>query len=151
MSNNRKKFGDCHNFALSETKDRHLTNKFFITHSKQDVMSTLRNKVNLIGRIGQKPELQNVQGGYQLTRFSIVTNEPYKDKSGAWQETTQWHNITAWGKTAENIVRVLDKGNEIALEGKLVHRQYEAKDGEKRFSTEIELNEFMLLNKKAMK
>ncbi|MCE3295312.1 MAG: single-strand binding protein [Crocinitomicaceae bacterium] len=113
-------------------------------------MSTLRNKVNLIGRIGQKPELQTVPGGYQLTRFFVATNERYKDKSGAWQEETQWHNITAWGKKAENIVRILDKGNEIALEGKLVNRQYETQGGEKRYSTEIELNEFMLLNKKSL-
>ncbi|MGV3631359.1 MAG: single-stranded DNA-binding protein [Bacteroidota bacterium] len=111
-------------------------------------MSTLRNKVNLIGRIGQKPELQTLQSGFQLTRFSVATNESYKDKSGAWQENTQWHSITAWGKMAENIVKYLDKGNEIALEGKLVNRQYESKTGEKRFSTEIELNEYMILNKK---
>lgn len=114
-------------------------------------MSTLRNKVNLIGRIGQKPELQTLEGGYQLTRFSVATHESYKDKSGAWQENTQWHSITAWGKLAENIVRVMDKGNEVALEGKLVNKQYESKTGEKRYSTEIELNEFMILNKKQLK
>lgn len=114
-------------------------------------MSTLRNKVNLIGRIGQKPELQNVQGGYQLTRFSVATRESFKDKSGTWQDNTQWHTITAWGKLAENIVRLLDKGNEIALEGKLVNKQYESKSGEKRYATEIELNEYMLLSKREVK
>lgn len=112
-------------------------------------MNTLRNKVSLIGRLGAKPETQELKGGYLLTRFSIATREPYKDKTGAWHDNTQWHQITAWGKMAERIVRSLDKGQEVALEGKLVNRSYESKAGEKRYSTEIEVHEFLLLSGKA--
>jgi len=111
-------------------------------------MNTLRNKVNLIGRLGAKPETQELKGGYVLTRFSIATRESYKDKNGKWQDNTQWHQITAWGKVAERIVRVLDKGQEVALEGKLINRSYESKAGEKRYSTEIEIHEFLLLSGK---
>lgn len=111
-------------------------------------MSTLRNKVSLIGRIGHKPEVQTLKGGYLVTRFSVATNERYKDKVGEWKENTQWHTINAWGKLAENIAKNSDKGFEIALEGKLVNKQFETKSGEKRYSTEIELGDYVLLTKK---
>lgn len=111
-------------------------------------MSTLRNKVSLIGHIGQKPEVQTLAGGYTVAKFSVATNERFKDKNGAWQEKTEWHNIKAWGKTAETVGKILDKGSEVALEGKLVHQQYESKTGEKRYSTEIQLNEFVLVGNK---
>lgn len=108
-------------------------------------MNTLRNKVNLIGRLGAKPELQTVAGGYTISSFSVATNERYKDKDGTWKESTQWHNIKAWGKIAERISKIGMKGSEIVLEGKLINRQFENKSGEKRYVTEIELNDFMLL------
>ena len=114
-------------------------------------MNTLRNKVNLIGRLGAKPEIQTLTGGNVLTHFSLATNEKYKDKEGVWQDNTQWHNITAWGKIAERLVRMADKGNEIVLEGKIINRQYETKSGEKRYATEIEVNDFMLLTYKENK
>lgn len=111
-------------------------------------MNTLRNKVSLIGRLGATPEVVKLDGGRMLTRFSIATNESYKNKDGEWQDNTQWHTIKAWGTTAEIAEKILSKGQEIALEGKLVHDSYETKDGEKRFSTNIEMREFLLLTPK---
>lgn len=112
-------------------------------------MNTLRNKVSLIGRLGAQPELVTLDSGRTLARFSLATNENYKNKEGAWQENTQWHNITAWGKTAELMSKLLNKGQEVVVEGKLVNSSYETKEGEKRFSTAIEVNEFLLLTPKA--
>jgi single-strand DNA-binding protein len=111
-------------------------------------MSTLKNKVNLIGRLGAKPEIQQFDSGVKKTRLSIATNENYKDKKGEWVENTQWHTVVAWGKLCDRIEKVLDKGSEVVLEGKLVNRSYESKSGEKRFATEIEMSEFVVLTLK---
>lgn len=113
-------------------------------------MNTLRNKVSLIGRIGKNPELQTVGAAgkdYTLTRLSIAINENYKDKAGVWHENTQWHNLIAWGKTAERIVKMMQKGQEVMIEGKIVNRSYE-KDGEKKYATDIEVTDFLLLSAK---
>ena len=111
-------------------------------------MNTLRNKVSLIGRLGAQPEITTFDTGRMLARFTIATNERFKDKQGNWQDNTQWHTINAWGKTAERVKKVLTKGQEIILEGKLVHQAYENKSGEKRYGTIIEATEFLLLSPK---
>ncbi len=111
-------------------------------------MSTLKNKVNLIGRIGAKPVAQSFESGAKKIRLSLATNESYKDKKGEWVENTQWHTIIAWGKQCDRIEKVLDKGSEVVIEGRIVNRAFETKEGEKRFTTEIELTEFVLLNAK---
>lgn len=111
-------------------------------------MSTLKNKVNLIGRLGNTPEEQVFDSGMKKTRISIATNENYKDKSGQWVENTQWHNVVAWGKQCERVIKSLEKGMEIVIEGRLVNSSYETKTGEKRFSTDIHLNEFIILTPK---
>jgi single-strand DNA-binding protein len=108
-------------------------------------MSTLRNKVSLIGRLGAQPEVTNFETGSTLARFTMATNERYKDKSGQWHDNTQWHVIKAWGPLAERIQKNLNKGQEILIEGKLVHQTYETKTGEKRNETIIEINEFLIL------
>ena len=110
-------------------------------------MNTLRNKVNLIGRIGMNPELKTVgtTKDYALTNFSLATNESYKDKNGQCHENTQWQNLIAWGKVAERITKLVQKGQEIMIEGRLVNKQYE-KDGEKRYSTDIEVTDFLLVS-----
>lgn len=112
-------------------------------------MNTLKNKVSLIGRIGKTPEMQTVGAtkDYALTKFSLATNERYKDKNGKWQESTQWHNLVAWGKTAERISKMVTKGQEVMIEGKIVNKSYE-KDGEKRYTTDIEVNDFLLISSK---
>jgi len=111
-------------------------------------MNALRNKVSLIGRLGAKPEIVTFENGRALARFSVATSESYKNKEGEWVENTQWHNVKSWGKTADLVAKLLDKGLEIALDGKLVNNAYETKSGEKRVSTEIEMNQFLILSPK---
>lgn len=109
-------------------------------------MNTLRNKVSLIGRLGAQPEVVKFESGNALTRFSMATNEPYKNKDGEWQQQTQWHEIKAWGKLGVTVSNMLKKGQEVAIDGRIVNKEYESKTGEKRFSTSIELKEFLILN-----
>lgn len=108
-------------------------------------MNTLRNKVSLIGRLGAHPEVVKLESGTALTCFSLATNEGYRNKDGEWQEQTQWHDVKAWGKTGEIVSKLLKKGHEVAIDGRIVHKEYESKAGEKRFATSIELKEFLLL------
>lgn len=110
-------------------------------------MNTLRNKVNLIGRLGAQPEIMKFDSGKLLARFTLATRETYKRKNGEWNEEVQWHTINTWGKTAEKAEKMLQKGQEILLEGKIVHQSYDSPEGVKKYSTVIEANEFILLNK----
>ena len=110
-------------------------------------MRTLRNKVQLIGNLGNDPEIVNLDSGKKLAKFSIATNETYKNNKGERVTDTQWHNVVAWGKTAEVIENYVTKGKEVAIEGKLTSRSYETKQGEKRYLTEIVCNELLLLGK----
>ena len=108
-------------------------------------MSTLRNKVQLIGNVGQNPEIRNLESGRKVASFSMATNESYKNSKGEKVQDTQWHNIVAWGKTAEIVENYVGTGKEIAVEGKLINRSYKSKDGEKRSITEIVASEILLL------
>ncbi|TXD83432.1 single-stranded DNA-binding protein [Subsaximicrobium wynnwilliamsii] len=108
-------------------------------------MSTLRNKVQLIGNVGNEPEITNLESGKKVARFSIATNEFHKNPNGEKEQNTQWHNIVAWGKIAEIVEKYVGKGKEVALEGKLTSRSYETKEGEKRFITEVVIDEILLL------
>ena len=108
-------------------------------------MSTLRNKVQLIGNVGNEPEITNLESGKKVAKFSIATNESYKDSKGEKVTNTQWHNIVAWGKIAEIVEKYVGKGKEVALEGKLTSRSYETKEGEKRYVTEVVVDEILLL------
>lgn len=110
-------------------------------------MSTLRNKVQLIGHVGNEPEIMNLESGKKLAKFSIATNESYKNSEGEKITDTQWHNIIAWGKTAELIENYVPKGKEVGIEGKLTSRSYEDKEGQKRYITEIVCNELLLMGK----
>lgn len=95
------------------------------------------NKVILVGRLGQDPELRSTPGGAQVANFSVATNENWTDKSGQKQEKTEWHRIVVWGKTAEICHKYLKKGKEVYLEGKLQTRQWENKEGQKQYTTEV--------------
>ena len=110
-------------------------------------MSTLKNKVQLIGHVGNDPEIKTFDGGKKLAKLSIATNESYKNDKGEKVEETQWHNLIAWGKTAETIEKYVVKGKEIAIEGKLTHKSYEDKNGEKRYVTEVVIDELLMLGK----
>lgn len=109
-------------------------------------MNTLRNKVSLIGRLGAQPEVVKLESGATLVRFRMATNERYKGKDGEWKEDTQWHSVTVWGKAAERASRVMKKGQEIAVEGRLVNSSFETKSGEKRYATSVNLNDFLILS-----
>ena len=107
----------------------------------------MKNTVQLIGHVGQDPDVKSLEGGKKLANISIATNEVYYKENGDKVEKTEWHRVTAWGKTAEIIEKYVTKGKEIAIEGKLTHRSYDDKDGVKRFITEVVANEVLLLGK----
>ncbi|MEL6924511.1 MAG: single-stranded DNA-binding protein [Bacteroidota bacterium] len=110
-------------------------------------MNNLRNKVQLIGRLGANPELKKTSSGKSLAKISVATKEIYKNQKGEKVVETQWHNCIAWGSTAERMEVFLKKGNEVALNGKLVHNSYQTNSGETRYQTQVVINEFMLLSK----
>ena len=110
-------------------------------------MNTLRNKVQLIGNLGNDPEIVTLESGKKLAKFSIATNESYKNNKGERVTDTQWHNVVAWGKTAEIIESFVTKGKEVAIEGKLTTRSWEDKEGQKRYTTEVVCKELLMLGK----
>ena len=111
-------------------------------------MNTLRNKVQLIGNLGNNPEIITLDSGKKLAKFSIATNESFKNTDGEKVQNTQWHNVVAWNTTAEIVEKYLEKGKEIAIEGKLTSRSYDDKDGNKRYVTEIVCSELLMLGGK---
>jgi len=112
-------------------------------------MNSLRNKVQLIGNLGNDPEIINLESGKKLAKFSIATNETYKNEQGEKVTNTHWHSVVAWNKTADIIEQYVTKGKEIAIEGKLTSRSYEDKEGVKRYVTEVICNELLLLGSKS--
>jgi len=109
-------------------------------------MGTFRNKINIIGRIGMNPNVQESTTGTKFCRFSVAVQERMKDTKGNWIDNTQWMNLIAFGFTAERLGKYAIKGMEINVEGKLKNRQYEEKDGSKRYVTDIQVDDFQLLN-----
>ena len=107
-------------------------------------MNTLRNKVQLIGNLGNDPEIINLESGKTLAKFTMATNDSYTNNNGEKITDTQWHHVVAWGKTAEIIEKYVTKGKEIAIEGKLTSRSYDDKEGNKKYITEIVANEVLL-------
>jgi len=108
-------------------------------------MYALKNKVQLIGNLGNAPEVKTTENGKKLARFSVATNESYRNASGEKVTETTWHNLVAWGKVAEIAEKYLTKGKEIAIEGKLINRSYNDKDGNKKYITEVQVNELLML------
>jgi single-strand DNA-binding protein len=112
-------------------------------------MYALRNRVTLIGNLGAIPDVKNTENGKKLARFSIATDEVYQNASGEKVTETQWHTLVAWGKIAEVAEKYLEKGSEVAVEGKLVHRNYLDKEGNKKYVTEVQVNELLLLGSRS--
>ncbi len=110
-------------------------------------MYALKNKVQLIGNLGNNPEVKTLESGKKMARFSVATSETYRNAKGEKVEETQWHNLVAWGKLAEIAEKFLHKGSEVALEGKLINRSYNDKEGNKKYITEIQVNELLMLGK----
>jgi single-strand DNA-binding protein len=114
-------------------------------------MNALKNKVQLIGNLGQKPEIKTTETGKKLARFSIATSETYRNAKGDKVTETQWHNLVAWEKVAEIVEKYLDKGSEVAIDGKLINKSYTDKEGNKKYISEVLVNELLMLGHKSEK
>lgn len=108
----------------------------------------MKNKVQLIGHLGTNPEIKTLEGGRKMARISLATNETYTNAKGEKITETQWHNVVAWGPTAEIAEKIFVKGMEVLIDGKLVNRSFTDKDGTKRFVTEVQANELLAFSKK---
>lgn len=111
-------------------------------------MNALKNKVQLIGNLGNAPEVRITENGKKLVKFSVATNEIYNNSKGEKVKETQWHNLIAWEKIAGIAEKFLHKGSEVAIEGKLITRNYTDKDGNRKYVTEIQVTELLLLGTK---
>ncbi|HYG03784.1 MAG TPA: single-stranded DNA-binding protein [Chryseosolibacter sp.] len=109
-------------------------------------MKSLRNSVQLIGRLGKDPEVKMFTKSKKAA-FTLATTDSYKNQKGEKIEDTQWHNVVIWGKLAGIAEKYLKKGQEVAIEGKLIHRAYES-NGEKKYITEINVNDMVMLGGK---
>ncbi|MBL7759395.1 MAG: single-stranded DNA-binding protein [Sediminibacterium sp.] len=112
-------------------------------------MNAMKNKVQLIGNLGQEPDIKTIGEDRKVAHLSVATNENYRNAKGEKITETQWHNIVAWGKLAELAEKYLHKGTEVVIEGKLINRNYTDKQGVKRYVTEIQANELLILTKKS--
>lgn len=110
-------------------------------------MNALRNKVQLIGRLGQDPEVVTFPDGNKIVKFSMATDDSYKNKEGEKVERTYWHNVVVRGGLVKIVEDYVSKGQEIAIEGKLTNRSWDDKDGNKRYITEVQCNELLLMGK----
>ncbi|MBU6341735.1 MAG: single-stranded DNA-binding protein [Bacteroidetes bacterium] len=106
------------------------------------------NKVTLIGNLGQDPEVRHLENGAMVARFSLATNESYKDKDGNWQTLTEWHNVVVWRDLAERAEKQLKKGMMVYVEGKITYRKYTTQEGQERQATDIVANLFRMLERK---
>ena len=108
-------------------------------------MTTLNNKVQLIGNLGKDPEVKELEGGRKVAKFPLATTESYKNDAGEKISETSWHSLVAWGGLASIAEKYLTKGKEVAVEGRIAYRNYEDKDGNKKYFTEIILSQIQLL------
>lgn len=109
------------------------------------VMSSLKNRVLLLGNLGKDPEIRNLENGKKVTRFTLATTEEYKNSDGKKVKETTWHNIVAWNGTADIAARYLKKGGQVAVEGRLAYRSYEDKGGVNRNITEVVIHDILFL------
>ncbi|NJB87054.1 single-strand DNA-binding protein [Lewinella marina] len=106
------------------------------------------NRVTLVGRLGADPEIRTLSSGAMVAKFSMATSESYKDRSGEWQEETQWHDVVVWRNLAERAQQYLTKGSLVYLDGKLTHRKWQDKEGNPRKTTEVVGAFFRILDSK---
>ncbi|MEP7107551.1 MAG: single-stranded DNA-binding protein [Ferruginibacter sp.] len=111
-------------------------------------MNALRNRVQLIGNLGNAPEIKNTEEGKKLASFRMATNETYQNAKGEKVTETTWHNLVAWGKLADLVEKYLKKGTEVVIEGKLINKSYNDKEGIKKYFTEVQVSELVLLGSK---
>ena len=110
-------------------------------------MTTIRNSVQLIGRPGMDPEVKTIANDRKMARFTLATNDFYVNNKGERVEETQWHNLVAWGKTAEIVEKLVKKGKEVVIEGKLASNTWEDKEGVKHFNVQVVINELLAIEK----
>ena len=108
-------------------------------------MHALRNKVQLIGNLGGDPDVRILEKGKKMARFSLATHDSFRSSGGDRITETQWHTIVAWGKVAELVEQNLSKGTEVIIDGRLINRHYTDKEGNKRYVTEVHINEILML------
>jgi single-strand DNA-binding protein len=108
-------------------------------------MNNLKNRVNLIGYLGMNPQVRETSNGKKMAKFTMATSETYRNSKGDKVTETQWHNIVVWGNQAAYAEKYMEKGQQVAIEGKLTHREYKDTKGEKRFITEVVVHEILIL------
>ncbi len=118
---------------------------------KIKIMMTIKNRVQLVGNLGANPEVKTLESGNKVARFSVATSEYYTNKKGEKISETHWHNVVVWGKLAAIAQQLLQKGTEVAIDGKLSTRHYTDKSGSKKYITEVVASELLLLTKKENK
>jgi len=106
------------------------------------------NKAMIIGNLGRDPEMRYTPGGQAVTQFTVAVNRNYKGQNGEWQEETEWFRVVVWGQQAERAAEYLRKGNKVYIEGRLQTRQWEDKDGQKRYTTELVANQVTNLERR---
>ncbi|HPT15035.1 MAG TPA: single-stranded DNA-binding protein [Bacteroidales bacterium] len=111
-------------------------------------MNTIRNSIQLIGRLGQDPEIRTLENGTKVANFRFATDDVYTDKSGNRKDQTDWHNIVAWGSLAERCEKYLKKGKEIVIQGRLTYNNWEDKNGSKHSTAEIVMTEMLMIGAK---
>lgn len=104
------------------------------------------NRVILIGNLGRDPEVRRLETGAVVAKFSLATNESYKDKNGEWQTQTEWHDVVVWRTLAERAESTLKKGMSVYIEGKLTHRNWQDQDGNTRYATEVVASYFRIIS-----
>jgi single-strand DNA-binding protein len=123
--------------------------QIFVQPSKFSIMNALRNSVRLIGRLGDTPKVRQFENGRKVANFSVATNETYVDNTGNRKSETTWHKLVAYGSAAGITEKYLQKGSEVAVEGKLTNRSYNDKNGETHYVTEIVVNSLLMLDPKS--
>src|SRR5436190_115456 len=125
-----------------------MSTYIYTLKQKLNLMYAFKNRVQLIGNLGNKPEIKKTENGKKLAQFSLATSENFRNSKGESVKETQWHRLIAWGKVADVAEKYLDKGKAVAIEGKLVSRSYNDKEGKKKYISEVQVNEVLLLGAK---
>ncbi len=112
-------------------------------------MNAIKNRVQLIGHLGSAPDVRETESGKKLAKFSLATNQSYSNVNGEKVRETTWHQLIAWGAIADIAEKYLNKGSEVAIEGRLINRSYTDKEGVKKYISEVQVNEMLLLGSKA--
>jgi single-strand DNA-binding protein len=149
MDTTRMPLDKSRTFAPSTNKNTMTMETTTMANTASATGTMLRNRVQLMGNLGRDPEMKEFEGGKRRVSFSIATTERWEFGPGNIKEDTQWHRVVCWAKVAEQAFQFLRKGAQISLEGRLIHRVYEDKEGQKKYITEVVMSTFQLIEKPA--